>query len=247
MQVIQEFVINDTSVVCPACNTVFATPNLAKMPNITRDSLIEADLHRVLPDPNIRAALVAMCPACIYTWWMSAFAPHYILPQLVPESPEIELPKKFAHAVLSGRQNGSHSLDRALLSLNGCWCAREAHLASGTLGSEEYVTTNHRWLTLAVQELDAALRDPEWDGNRSRYHYMMGEMLRQLGQFDAAVKEFNVVDRRSMLPRQLVEHQKTLAVAMNAEPTALPPFIIEEIFLPKAPPVISNIPATISA
>ncbi|HEY9714463.1 MAG TPA: hypothetical protein V6C72_13410 [Chroococcales cyanobacterium] len=240
MLVIEEFAIKDTSVICPSCNTVFATPVIARMPNITKDSAIEADLHRVMPDARIRAALLSMCPACIYTWWQSAFSAHYILPQLVVESPEIEYSKKFGYAVKSGRENGAHSLDTALMALNGCWCAREEHQAAGTVGTAEYHAVNDRWLMLAAQELEAALADSEWEGNRSRYHYIMGEVLRQLRYFDQAVKHFNIVDRRSMLPRQLVEHQKQLAEAQNYEPTRLPPFIVEELFLSKPPAINSQ-------
>jgi hypothetical protein len=233
MLVIENFALRPESVICPECNTVFATPNIVRMPNMTRESLVEADLHRVLPDPIIRSAFVAICPACIYAWWFSAFAAHYIVPDLVPETPDVELSKKFAHAVLTGRKNGSHALDRATLALNGCWCAREQHTVAGTLNTPEYVAENTRWLTLAAQELDAALRDQEWEGNRNRYTYMMGEILRQLGDFDTALAYFNLVDRRAMLPKQLVEHQKQMAAARQSQTVTLPPHLVEEIFLPK--------------
>lgn len=259
MLVIQDFHIRAESVICPACNVVFATPNIAKMPNLTRDSQVEADLHRVLPDPFIRAAFIAICPACIHAWWFSAFAPHYIIPDLVPETPDVELPKKFAHAVLTGRKSGAHALDRATLALNGCWCAREAYAQAGTLDSEEYAADNVRWLTLAAQELDEALRDQDWNGNRNRYMYMMGEILRQLGDFGSAMKYLEAVDRRSRLPRQLVEHQKQMTAASQSQPVTLPPHLVEEIFLPKPVAVptytipqqneisINQIPQSISA
>src|SRR5271170_6287083 len=133
MQVVEilDFVVRDASLVCPACQTPFATPQLAEMPPITPDTIIEADLHRVLPDAQIRGALVAICPACIYTWWATAFAPHFFVPDLLVPAPEIEYPKKFAHAVLTGRNNGAHALDRALLALKGCWCLRETYIGAG--------------------------------------------------------------------------------------------------------------------
>src|SRR5215470_2289115 len=100
MQVIEEFTLRQTTMVCTVCNSMFSTPCLATMPNITRDTVVEADLHRVLPDPAIRAALIAMCPACGYTWWVTAFRTHLFRPELVPPAPLVEHPKKFAHAVL---------------------------------------------------------------------------------------------------------------------------------------------------
>lgn len=234
MQVeIQDFIIKDTSIVCPSCKTPFATPLLVKMPDITRDTVVEADLHRVLPDA-VRAALIAICPACIYTWWSTAFAPHFYVPDLLVPSPEIEYPKKFAHAVLTGRKNGAHALDRALLSLNGLWCARETYFGAGPEKLPEYKADNEKWLTLAAQELDEALHDTGWNGNRSRYSYIMGEILRQLSDFHNAVAYFDAVDRRSMLPAELIRHQRKLAVDGNPEPVVLPPHVVEQVFLPKS-------------
>lgn len=235
MQDIREFTIKDISVVCPQCNTIFATPTIAKMPSITRDSIVEADLHRVLPNATIRAALVAICPCCIYSWWMNAFAPHYFVPQLVVEAPEVEPSKKFAHAVLSGRKHNAHPLDRALLAMNGLWCARESYVGADISQKPAYEADNERWLTLAAQELDLALSDANWTGNRPRYEYMMGEILRQLGKFPQAQEHFTRVDRRSMLPYELVEHQSKLAAGGDRRPTTLPPHLVEAIFLPKPP------------
>ncbi|HEY9775054.1 MAG TPA: hypothetical protein V6C81_14920 [Planktothrix sp.] len=235
MQVnIHDFIIADTSVVCPNCQMPFATPQVMKMPEITKDTVVEADLHRVLPHSSIRAALIAICPACVYTWWSTAFGPHYYVPDLLVPSPEIEYPKKFAHAVLSGRKSGAHALDRALLALNGCWCARETYIGAGPDQVESYQADNTRWLTLAAQELEEALSDDSWKGNRDRYTYLYAEVLRQLGRFEDAVKTFKAVKvRYSILPSQLVEHQQMLAQSGNPHPTELPPHLVEAIFMPK--------------
>lgn len=224
MQVIREFTLRQTTVVCPACNSMFSTPMLMTMPEISQDTIIEADLHRVLPDAAIRAALVAMCAACSYTWWITAFRPHMFKPSLVPATPLVEHAKKFAHAVLSGRQNNAHSLDLALLALNGTWCAREAGQA------------HERWLDLAGQELEKALRDDSWEGNRGYYNYVMGEICRQVGDFRGALRSFAKVGPASRLPRELVERQKMMATSGNASPAVLPPHLVAEMFCPKARP-----------
>jgi len=237
---LHDFVIKDTSLICPMCQTPFATPLLMAMPPIKPQTVIEADLHRVLPDARIRGTLIAICPACIYTWWATAFVPHFFIPDLLVPSPEIEQPKKFAHAVLTGRKHGVHALDRALLAMNGLWCARETYTGAGPDKLEQYKADNERWLTLSVQELEEALNDETWTGNRPRYNYIMGELLRQLGDFHKAVKYFDMVDRRCMLPKQLVRHQRQAAINGNSEPTTLPPFIVEQIFLPK--PLIDREP-----
>jgi hypothetical protein len=61
----------------------------------------------------------------------------------------------------------------------------------------------------------------------------MGELLRQLGDFHAAVSYFDSVDRRSLLPAELVKHQRQMAVDGNPEPAILPPYLVDEIFMPK--------------
>lgn len=224
------------SVICPQCSAVFATQHLAYMSSITVDSPVEADLHRVLPHPAARAALVAMCPNCIYTWWISSFAPHHFVPDLVPEAPEVEFSKKFAHAVLSGRNSGAHALDRALLAMNGLWCARE-------YGDSASADTVHKFLELSYTELHTALSDEAWEGNRSRYTYLLAEICRQLGQFASALELFRQVDRKALLPRELIDQQAALALMQDVRPVLLTPQLVEQIFRPKkeiAQPVIEE-------
>lgn len=221
-----------TSVICPKCELTFATP-VAKMPKLSRDSRVETDLHRVLPDAAIRASLIAMCPECVYTWWLSAFKNHYFLPEMLPDTPPVDNAKKFGHAVLSGRKNGAHSLDRAIIALNGYWCAREDFQPAG------------KWLELAARELYEALNDDSWNGNRGRYQFIMGEVLRLMGEFHDAVRFYDLVDRRSVLPRELIDHQVEQAKNGDSTPTLLPPHIIEDIFLPKPQVVPSVAPSEI--
>ncbi len=217
------FILKETTVICPKCELNFATTQVAKMPKISHESRVEADLHRVLPDGAVRASLIAMCPECLYTWWLSAFAHSIMLPQMVPDAPPVDNAKKFGHAVLSARKHGLHSLDRAIIALNGYWCAREDFQPAG------------KWLELAARELDEALKDESWYGNRGRYHHIMGEVLRLMGDFHGAVRHYSLVDNRSMLPRELIEHQIAEAKAGNSAPTLLPQEIVEQIFLDKKP------------
>ncbi|MBI4534479.1 MAG: hypothetical protein HY711_11090 [Candidatus Melainabacteria bacterium] len=220
MQVIQEFTLKQTTVVCPACNSLFSTPVLVSMPDITQATVIEADLHRVLPHQSLRSSLVAMCAACNYTWWVTAFKTHLVKPQLVPATPASECPKKFAHAVLTGRQNQAHCLDLALLALNGYWCAREAG------------EPHERWLDLSGQEMEKALKDTQWQGNRGYYHYVMGEICRLVQDFKGAVANFVKVGPQSMLPLELIERQKVLSTSGDHNPAILPVHLVELMFCP---------------
>ena len=216
------FKLRHLTVVCPECETVFATFELARTPPVDKNTPIEADLHRILPDPELRAALLATCPNCLHTWWLSSFSEHYFLPQVVPDTPPLEPSKKFAHAVQTGRKNNVHFLDRAVLALNGYWCSREEGL------------TGEKFLKLARTEMAAALKDTSWVGNRGRYNYLMAEILRLLGEFAEADQYYQKVDRNSRLPRELTEKMRSFAQGGNKAPVRLPPHSVEEIFVPKS-------------
>lgn len=218
------YALRRISVQCPKCEQVFATMQAFRMPKISLQSKVEADLHRVLPDAFIRASLLSTCPECIYTWWQSAFRTSFMLPAMVPDAPPVSNAKKFGHAVLTGRKEGAHALDRAMVAMNGYWCAREDWQDGA------------KWLELASRELAEALSDESWVGNRSRYNYIMGEVQRLLGNFDQAIKYFGMVNRRSALPKELVVHQTNQARQGNSRPITLPPHIIDGVF--KLSPVI---------
>jgi hypothetical protein len=212
------------------------------MPNMARETPVEADLHRILPDAALRSNLLAMCPNCVYTYWLTSFAQHYFLPQVVPDSPPVAPSKKFAHAVQSARKVNNHSLDRAVLALNGYWCAREESFdqATSVLSPDNVAVGGEKFLKLAKVELTAALADNEWSGNRSRWNYVMAETLRLLGEFGQAAEFYQLVDRKSGLPYELVERMQRFATEGNKNPVRLPPHIVEAIFVP---PTIQNIGA----
>ncbi len=216
-----DFIIQDINVNCPACQQCFATPSNMFMAEMTKDTPVAADLHRILPYAAVRAALIAMCPYCLYTWWISAFSPDYSLSKMVLATPVIEHSKKFAHAVLTGRNIEAHSLDKALLALNGYWCAWEAGQDS------------QKWLELSIRELGDALADQDWQGNRARYHYILAELLRSAGDFAEAVKHYDCVDVSAKLPGALISQQRNRALAQNSAQAILAAEFVEEIFFPQ--------------
>jgi hypothetical protein len=215
-----EFIIHQRAVVCTMCDKIFATPVNQACPDMDKKMPVDSDLHRILPFGAVRASMVAICPFCQYAWWASTFANSFSLPVGIPQSPSIDQPRKFAHAVLTGRKNNFHILDRALLALNGYWCAQEC-------GEQ---TT--KWLSLAIQELTAALADQNWDGNRARYHYILAELLRQQGAFTAACHEFELVDESAKLPADLIRKVNQLASKQESCHVFLTDEQVEKIFFP---------------
>lgn len=213
-----DYVIRSQAIKCPECRMMFATPATFYMPELSRACIIEADLHRVLPFGALRAALVAVCPGCVFSWWLTAFEEVEADISSLPQAPEIDYPKKFAHAILSGRKGNSHYIDRALLALNGYWCSRENAQPS------------EKWLTIAIQEFVTALNDRNWYGNRSRYYYLLGEAYRLSGDFKAAIQLYDIVDGESGLPQELVMQQKKVASAQMSCPIPLTKEFIDAIF-----------------
>jgi len=223
-----EFIIQAISVSCPSCNEVFATPIAFKMSEMTPTLPVEADLHRVLPYGALRSYLVTICPQCQHSWWTNTFNKHYFLPIGIAETPGVDYAKKFAHAILTGRKNNFHLLDRALLALNGYWCAKESNQDS------------KKWLTLAIQELAIAINDSIWQANRSRYQYVLAELLRLSGRFEQAITAFTLVNSSANLPQELIDQQKNLASKKISDPVLLTNEQVQQIFFPKLISQLSN-------
>lgn len=227
MQLLEEFTLRQAIVVCPTCEKSFCTPQLTHMPIITGDTPVETDLHRILPNGAIRAALIGSCRECGYAWWITSFKTKALLPDTLTADEysmeRLQYPRKFASAFVTGKKKESSHRELALLALNGGWCAREAGLA------------NDRWLELAAEEMEKALADKSMGGNRGYYHYIMAEVYRQLKHFDKALSHYNRVNYHSRLPRELILRQKVQATAGDGGPTRLPAYLVEMLFCPRRP------------
>jgi hypothetical protein len=225
-----DFNLKKTTLVCPVCNSMSAHEVLVDVPEVTADTPVEADLHRVLPDAKVRAGLLAACPYCRHTWWTSSFKMNFFPASVVPPATEFTPTQKFAQAIVSGRNQKFHSLDLAVMAMNGYWSAREEGLPV------------ERWLDLIRQELKTALEDDSWFGNRQHYQYLLGEICRLSRDFHSAVRYFNMVTPRSKLPAELVEQQRKLAIIGDHQPALMPPHLVMKLY--GRPPVIAEDPAS---
>lgn len=84
------------------------------------------------------------------------------------------------------------------------------------------------------------MNNNSWQGNRSRYHYLLAELLRLNGKFEQAAKVFALVDSEAKLPIDLLENQKNLANRENSEPILLSNKQVQEIFFPKLITVLAT-------
>lgn len=215
---VEGFILKDISVSCSSCHCSFATPCLLALPPVTEYDIVEADLHRVLPSSELRAALIAVCPHCQYASWTVRFKLSSLNPEMLPDAPQMAHSKKFALAVKFARQQPTEPLDLAFIALNGLYCAREA-------GEDSEL-----WLELAAYEQSRGLEQEGLIAPTGQDYLVMAELWRQLGSFERAIEAYEKASEDEFIPRDLIAQQIALAQTGNTEPTVLAPYVVREIF-----------------
>lgn len=224
------FLLRSMSVTCCDCATIFATSCLASVPPVSEDDTIEGDLHRVLPDPALRAALIAICPECGNAHWTVKLKRSVVNPELLIEAPEIGYSKKFAVAVKTARANDMDALDIANIAINGLYCAREAGEAADL------------WLELAAYEHSRGMQADPFSGITGPDHLIMAEIWRQLGSFEQAMPQYELALGDPDIPPEVIHYQMTLARAGDSSNNALPPHLVRLAF-----PGAVTVPASIKS
>ena len=218
MQNAEGFVLKDRSVVCPDCQTVFATRVLQDLPPVCDSDPIEADLHRVLPHAGLRAALIAVCPDCGCADWVSRFGVSSISSSFLVASPVLSPSKCFAMAVRRAREQKLHALDVAYVALNGLYAARE---------SAEDATP---WLELCVLEQSRGLDPENIVVETGADHLTMAELWRQMSHFDRALEEYVKAGMDGGVPIELIHQQVQAARIGDNTPTRLAPWLVRIVF-----------------
>ena len=218
-RIINGFKLSGAVVTCPECSTPFHKELLTAMPPLTQDDVVEADLHRVFPDPSLRAALLGLCPDCKFCGWSTSFADSNFSALLVKKEPLLPDTKKYAVAVKCARARKLHPLDVAFIALNGLWCAREA-------GEDDQL-----WLELVAFEHSRGMDNyPGVQNEDGMAHLMMAEIWRQLKQFDEAKREYEqALNDPSIMP-EIIRHQIGLCDRKFSRVTALPLHVVRQIF-----------------
>lgn len=208
---IDGFILEEAVVGCPECQQPFTTEIVVESRKVNTNDTIEADLHRVFKDAELRSALLSCCPVCKYSAWTSGFKPFRLKPELLRRETKIEPSKKYALAVKWARQKKVHSLDIAFIALNGLWCAREAGEADSL------------WLELAIYEHEKGV-----SGSKQRLcddgmtHLIMGELYRQYRNFDKAVSEYELAAEDRTVSKEILSHLTMMANRGFSEALALP-------------------------
>ncbi len=201
---------------CPKCQQIFATAQVEEIPVLNALARIETDLHRVLPDSAIRAAMIATCPNCTYTWWTESFIPNDTVPILAIDAPSVDPVKKYGHAILSARIYEASPMEKAKIALNGYFCARESF------------QSGEKILLMAKEEYKAAIANKAYSSKRDIY--ILAELHRLTGEFHEAVKLYSQVERGALLPDELLQHVTKQAKLGNAQPIVIPNHIVKQIY-----------------
>lgn len=216
---ISGFKLSSTVVVCPECSAPFHKELLTDIPPLTPEDVVEADLHRVFPDPVIRASLLGVCPECKFCAWSTSFGNSNLNPALARREPLVPYTKKYAVAVKCARSRNMHPLDIAFIALNGLWCAREA-------GEDDLL-----WLELVAYEHSRGMTDyPSVQDEDGMAHLMMAEIWRQLKQFDQARREYELALSDASIMPEIIRHQIGLCDRKVSAITALPLHVVRQLF-----------------
>lgn len=216
---ISGFKLSSAVVVCPECSAPFHKELLSDIPPLSPEDVVEADLHRVFPDPVIRASLLGLCPECKFCAWSTSFGNSNLNPALARKEPLLPYTKKYAVAVKCARSRNMHPLDIAFIALNGLWCAREA-------GEDDVL-----WLELVAYEHSRGMTDyPSVLDEDGMAHLMMAEIWRQLKQFDQARREYELALNDATIMPEIVRHQIGLCDRKVSAITALPLHVVRMLF-----------------
>ncbi|MBY0551000.1 MAG: hypothetical protein K2W95_27225 [Candidatus Obscuribacterales bacterium] len=216
---ISGFKLSSAVVVCPECRAPFHKELLTDIPPLSPEDVVEADLHRVFPDPIIRASLLGVCPECKYCAWSTSFGNSNLNPALARREPLLPYTKKYAVAVKCARSRNMHPLDIAFIALNGLWCAREA-------GEDDLL-----WLELVAYEHSRGMTDyPSVQDEDGMAHLMMAEIWRQLKQFDQARREYELALNDATIMPEIIRHQIGLCDRKVSAITALPLHVVRQLF-----------------
>ncbi len=226
MLIFQDFTLISARAECPACSRAFVTSVVSGVSQVTKSTVIETDLHRVYSSSAFRSATIGMCRDCGYCWWLKSFVfKEFFSPdsQILQEpalSKSSEDLRRFATAYLCGKQHKANHLELALIALNAEWCAQDAGIVE------------HRWLDIAREELQKALRNPSSRIDRGFYHYLLGELCRRQGDFKGALSNLDKARAGARLPEELIVRQRVQARSGDSSKTLLPAYLIESLFCP---------------
>lgn len=190
--------IADLAVRCPNCDLVFTT---RQTPIIIDTGYRNSELRQDFQGRQIQYEpfAVATCPACAYVNWTNQFP----LVDAQTEIRQADMPSyvQFRNLAMETERQGKNFYQVGMFYLMAAWCADDALATSQA--------TENRML--AADAFRKALIDGSCPvSERPNIEYLLGELLRRAGQFQASIDYFRQVIGRlpsnfAMIARKLTK------------------------------------------
>jgi uncharacterized protein (DUF2225 family) len=212
----------DVAVKCPHCGLRFNSKQLPLFIETgQRNSELRQDFGGRLPQPE--QYTVCTCPSCGMADWMKNFPAAKHEPSAEPASSHLLLQQRsapahlqFRDAAIAYERNGRNRYSIGFLYLHAAWCAEDS-------GASPQASSYRR---LAAEAFLQALRTSSCPiGRSSETEYLIGELLRRSGDFQAARDHFAHVMVK--LPTQFALMARKLMRLADQQNSKAIPFIFE--------------------
>ncbi len=189
--------IADIGVKCPNCGVKFSSRQLPVLFDTGyRNSELRQDFKGQIQQMEHYA--VVTCPSCGRADWSSSFEP--TSEQTVLSQPNMPSHLQFRAAAINGERQGRDFYNVGLFYLHAAWCADDVHAEPQAREYRKFASDAFRKSLVDVS--CPVARRPEIE-------YLIGELLRRAGEFEAAKTHFNEVlprlsGRFAMMARKLI-------------------------------------------
>ncbi|HEY9868114.1 MAG TPA: DUF2225 domain-containing protein [Candidatus Obscuribacterales bacterium] len=175
------FRLIEVGVKCPRCGISFLSRQLpAVFDSGIRNSELRQEFKGVPPQQE--QYVILSCPSCGKSDWSTTFRPINERPVLT--QPNVTAHLQYRQAALEAERGGSGSYAAAMFYLHAAWCADDARAYPQ---AREY-------RRLAIDALRRSLIDGTCPHvKRGEIEYLIGELLRRSGDFDASREYFRQV------------------------------------------------------
>lgn len=199
----------DVGVKCPNCGAKFSSKQL---PVYVQSGRRNSELRQEFPDrrPQFEQYTVCTCPSCGKADWTKSFPP--TKEPTVLNQPKLAPHLQFHNAGVAAERQGRDYYNAGLFYLYAAWCADDSH-AYPQAGE---------YRRLAASAFIRALGDTSCPvARRAEIEYVVGELLRCSGDFDASREYFQrIVHRLPAKFAYMARRLMRLAEQGKSEPIA---------------------------
>jgi uncharacterized protein (DUF2225 family) len=190
--------IADVGVKCPNCGIKFSTKQLPVLLDLgVRNSELRQDFKGEFP--QFESFSICTCPSCGKADWVNNFEETEEVAVL--SQPQTTAHLQFRAAALSAERQGRDMFNVGLFYLHAAWCADDNNA----------VPQAREYRRLAADAFRKSLVDVSCPvDRRPEIEYLIGELLRRAGEFEASQAHFKAVVSRltgrfALMARKLIK------------------------------------------